>query len=258
MQPTLFENINPQNTPEKYSFEQLLIELFEAYYECRKNKRNTINALQFEVNYESNLIKLANQIYKSKYTPGKSICFVVNYPVKREIFAADFRDRVVHHYLINKLNPLFEKEFIYDSYSCRKKRGTLFGIKRVDKFIRSCSLNYQYDSYILKLDIKGFFMQINKDILFEKLQNFINQKYTGVDKNLIISLSKIIIYNNPTQNCIIKGHISDWKDLPPVPASLSTCGKKMNKTFVLYPCSRKSFDPLFPLFPQVFRLVGKK
>lgn len=105
-----------------------ILEVFQAYYDCRVNKRNTANSIAFEINYESNLIQLYEEIINGTYCPGRSIAFVVEKPVKREIFAADFRDRVVHHFIINKLNPLFEKQFIYDSYSCRIDKGTHFGI----------------------------------------------------------------------------------------------------------------------------------
>jgi hypothetical protein len=86
------------------------------------------------------LIALHEDINRGIYQSGRSIAFVVDKPVKREIFAADFRDRVVHHLIISKLNPLFEKKFIYDSYACRPGRGTHFGIQRIDRFIRQCSL----------------------------------------------------------------------------------------------------------------------
>ncbi|MFY9308763.1 MAG: reverse transcriptase domain-containing protein [Bacteroidia bacterium] len=191
-----------------------LEELFHAYYDCRSNKRNTANSIAFELNYESKLIRLCEEINNGSYTPGRSIAFIVEKPVKREIFAADFRDRVVHHLIINKLNPLFEKQFIYDSYSCRVNKGTHFGIKRVTRFIRQCSQNYQLPCYILKLDIEGFFMHIDKEILFTALHSFINEKYTHPDKELILELCKKIIFNDPTKNCFIKGKKSDWNNLP--------------------------------------------
>lgn len=100
-------------------YSKLTEELFSDYFECRKNKRNNLNALKFEKNLEQNVFKLIADIYKGNYLLGRSIAFIVNKPVKREIFAADFRDRVVHHWLINKLNPLFEEVFINDSYACR-------------------------------------------------------------------------------------------------------------------------------------------
>jgi hypothetical protein len=189
-------------------------ELFTAYFGCRKNKRNTQNALQFEVDYEHNLFRLKEQIENGTYYPGRSIAFIVNKPVKREIFAADFRDRVVHHWLINKLNPLFENLFIQDSYACRPGKGTHYGVKQADRFIKSCSENYTKDCYILKLDVLGFFMHINRQLLYVWLEQFINQNYTQSDKGLVLEIAKKIIFNNPAQNCIIKGNKKDWEGLP--------------------------------------------
>ncbi len=191
-----------------------LEELFTAYFECRKNKRNTANALAFEIDYENSLVQLGEEINSGTYKIDRSIAFIVDKPVKREIFAADFRDRVVHHLIIGKLNHLFEKQFIHDSYSCRVGKGTHFGIKRIDKFIRQCSANYTKDCYILKLDLQGFFMSINKNILFAKLEKFINEKYQATDKELLIKLCKQVIFNDSTKNCIIKGYKSDWDNLP--------------------------------------------
>jgi len=189
-------------------------ELFQAYFDCRSNKRRTANAMAFEVDYESKLIQLLEDINTGKYQPGKSIAFIVNRPVKREIFAADFRDRVVHHLIINKLNPFFEKDFITDSYACRIGKGTHYGIKRVDTFIRRCSKNYQEDCYILKLDIQAFFMNINRKLLFDKLQSYILDKYHHPDQKIVLDLCRMIIFYSPVDNCIIKGFKTDWDGLP--------------------------------------------
>jgi len=191
-----------------------LEEVFDAYFSCRSNKRNTINALAFELDYESKLIQLWNDLNDGSYQPGKSIAFIVNKPVLREIFAADFRDRVVHHLIINKLNPLFEKEFIQDSYACRLGKGTHHGINRANKFIRQCSKSYTKDCYVLKLDIEGFFMHINKEILFSRLQKFIEAQYKQKDQQLVLEICHKIIFNSPTENCIIKGAAKNWEGLP--------------------------------------------
>ena len=192
----------------------LLSELFNAYYECRKNKRNTANALRFEIDYEKNLVELHKEINSGTYLPGRSIAFIVNKPVKREIFAADFRDRIVHHFVISKINPYFEKYFIHDSYSCRLGKGTHYGIKRVNRFIRAATDNYKNNAWILKLDIEAFFMNINKDILYGKLCSFIETNYTQPDKPLIIELCKKIIYNDCRKNCKLKGSRKNWNGLP--------------------------------------------
>ena len=155
MQQNLFNELN-RNV--------IIEQLFQAYFDARKNKRNTYNQLAFEKYFEANIFALSNEISEYKYNPKSSICFVVNNPVKREIFAADFRDRVIHHFIYNYISPLFEKTFINNSYSCRIGKGTHYGIKRIDHFIRSCSQNYSQPCYILKLDIKGYFMAMNKTV----------------------------------------------------------------------------------------------
>lgn len=189
-------------------------DLFKAYYEARKNKRNTHNALQFEMAFESNVMQLSKEIAEGTYRLSPCICFIVNRPVKREIFAAHFRDRVVHHYIINKLNAVFENQFIYDSYSCRKGKGTHFGIDRLKRFMRSCSDNYTKEAYVLKLDIQGFFMNINKKLLCQRVCKIINDKYKGEDKQVLLYLVETIILNDPTRNCIVKGSKRDWESLP--------------------------------------------
>jgi hypothetical protein len=195
----------------------LLEDLFQAYFDARKNKRNTVNALEFEFNLEENIFQLHQDIINRKYDLKPSICFINQYPVKREIFAADFRDRVVHHLIYNYIYEIFDNSFIYDSYSCRKEKGTLLGIKRLNHFIRSCSENYHQDCYILKLDISGYFMNIDKNILWKKVRRVLIQnrsKVTRIDYNLLLILIEKTIFNNPTKNCKVKGKRKDWVGLP--------------------------------------------
>lgn len=191
-----------------------LDELFAAYLECRRNKRRTTNALAFEVDFEQKLIELWKDVNDGTYMPGRSIAFIVTEPVQREVFAADFRDRIIHHLIIGKLNHLFEASFIQDSYSCRDGKGTQYGIGRVAGFIRECSRNYTKDCYILKMDIQSFFMSIDKNILYSRLERFIREYYHGVDKETILRLVKIIVYHCPQHNCLIKGRQADWEGLP--------------------------------------------
>ena len=205
---SLFDGVH--ETPPKIE----LAELFEAYAKCRSNKRNTANALAFEVDYEAKLLALCNEINNGSYQPDKSIAFIVTQPVKREIFAADFRDRVVHHLVVGKLNSIFERSFIHDNYACRAGKGAHFGIQRAERFIRRCSHNYTQDCYVLKLDIKGFFMHINKRILIEKLKILIEHRYTFPDKTLLLELCEKIVNYEPTENCIVKSKRSQWDDLP--------------------------------------------
>lgn len=211
-----------------YTRDKLLYDLFTAYYDARRNKRNTHNALNFELHYESSLIQLCDEIVKKDYHPRRSIAFIVNKPVKREIFAADFRDRIVHHLIFNYISEIFEEHFINDSYSCRIGKGTHYGIKRVDHFIRSCSANYHKDCYILKIDIKGYFMSIDRSLLYEKVKKTL-LKYSGkIDGDIaqILYLIRKTIFNEPVNCCIFKSNRDEWNGLP---ASKSLFHAKKNK-----------------------------
>ena len=108
-----------------FSEQFTLQELYDAYFECRKHKR--WKSLKFELNYKDEIHKLWYEINSKTYEVGKSICFIIFNPKIREVFAANFRDRIVHHLVIRNLKPLFEKYFIDSSYSCREGKGTLYG-----------------------------------------------------------------------------------------------------------------------------------
>ncbi len=190
--------------------------LFEAYFDARRNKRNTINALAFEKHFESSIFELADEILRNDYSPKPGICFIVKKPVQREIFASDFRDRVVHHFIYNAISPVFEGVFINDSYSCRKGKGTSYGIRRMDHFIRSCSGNYRFECYILKMDIRGYFMSMDRFLLYDKIRSTLLSKAGSLDFNLplVLGLIEKTLFNDPTRNCTIKGKKSDWTGLP--------------------------------------------
>lgn len=203
-------------TSKKPKNDKLLEDLFKAYFDARKNKRNTKSALEFELKYEENIFSLYEEIKNRTYKPGRSIAFIVNKPVKREIFASDFRDRVMHHLIYNYISPIFERLFINDSYSCRKGKGTLYGIKRVDHFMRACSENYSKDAWILKIDIEGYFMNIDKNLLYNKIERTLishKEKLEG-DLSLILFLLQRVIFANPVLNCVIKGDRENWRGLP--------------------------------------------
>ncbi|MDR1808975.1 MAG: RNA-directed DNA polymerase [Prevotella sp.] len=191
--------------------EQLTYKLFAAYYDARKHKRNTLNQLRFELDYERNLLQLAEELAAGTYKMGRAVCFVIDEPVKREIIAADFRDRVIHHLLFNCFNPVFEQQFIADSYSCRKDKGTLYGVRRMEKFMKQCSAGYTCDCYVLKLDVSGYFMHINRALLWDKLMKMIAP---FAETHHALPLLKQVVFNNPLENCIFRSPKSAWDGLP--------------------------------------------
>jgi hypothetical protein len=193
-----------------------LEKLYQAYLDCRRTKRKTINALKFEWNLEKNLFKLQKELETKIYRPGRSICFVVQEPSPREIFAASFRDRIVHHLLINEIENAGEKEFIFDTYSCRKKKGTHLAIKRLREFIRKVTENNTSEAFYLQLDISGFFMAIDQNILYSLFKKLsLRQGKSLTWEEDILWLAKIIIFHKPVENYIIKGNLALFKLIPP-------------------------------------------
>jgi len=183
-------------------------ELFKAYIKCRKNKANTINAIRFQINLISNLWELYYEINLKTYAPKSYICFLVQSPKLREVFASDFRDRIVHHLLVDDLEYFFEKIFIHDSYSCRKNKGTHKAVKRVQSF-----LNKEGSIYYMQLDIKNFFLSIDKTILYNRIKEIVVKKADS-NQERILFLSKKIIFDTPAEKFTFKGDFSLHQKVP--------------------------------------------
>jgi len=182
--------------------------IYWAYRRCRRNKRNTVNALIFEKNLEENLVSLHEELCSRRYIPGRSIVFLVEKPKMREIFAADFRDRVVHHILVGYLEPHWERRFIYDSYACRKEKGTHKGVEQLRSFTRKVTANGTRPAYYLQLDIRGYFITIDRQILYERIA----AKETDP---AALWLSRTLIFHDHVKNCCLRGAcMEDFEKLP--------------------------------------------
>ena len=183
-------------------------ELVQAYFDCRKNKRNTASAIAFEQNLEANLANLYDDLMTGQYQIGKSICFVITRPKPREVWAAEFRDRVVHHLLYNRISPRFYASFIADSCACMPGRGTLYGAKRLEAKIRSITQNWSKPAYYLKLDLANFFVSINKHILKELIAARVHEPYW-------MGLVEQILFDDPRNHFEFKGEPSSIELVPP-------------------------------------------
>ena len=161
--------------------------LFELYFECRKTKRRATGALAFEIDYEENLLELCDELNQRTWKPGACNCFIVEKPVKREIFAAPFKDRIVHHILIDALNPCFERFFIKDSFACRTGKGTLAAIKRLAYFVNSASQNGKKSAYIRQeaqrgVPFLGAFIKPNLILAGRRVQKNFVQKMQAYER----------------------------------------------------------------------------
>ena len=172
--------------------------LYRQYYRCRRNKRNTANALRFEADQEKNLIALQEALVTRTYRPGRSVCFFATKPKLREIFAADFRDRVVHHLLVDYLERIWEPIFIHDSYACRKGKGVHAAVERLQSFLRQVTANGTRPAWYLQLDVRNYFMRIDKDILFGLLAPRLKDE-------VALWLTRTLVYHDCTGDYVMRG-----------------------------------------------------
>lgn len=164
--------------------------LCQAYRDARKGKRYDSEILPFEFYAEENLLKLKRELENRTYCHGGYREFIVNDSKKRKIKAAPFRDRVVHHALCNIIEPVFEPTFIFDSYACRKEKGTQRALKRLKMFLRSMMVREGEapEIYCLQCDISKYFDSINHDVLFEMIKGRIgDQKVLWLVKEILDS-----------------------------------------------------------------------
>jgi retron-type reverse transcriptase len=151
--------------------------LYNAYLKARKCKRYKEYVLDFSWNVEKELMKLQGELVNKTYKHGEYYEFTLYDAKKREIKAAPFRDRVVHHALCNMIEPIFDNGFIYDSYACRKEKGTHKAIKRLDQFIKSSGDKWgEGNVYCLKCDISKYFDSIDHEVLISLIEKSIKDK----------------------------------------------------------------------------------
>ena len=175
--------------------------------------------MAFEVNLEQNLIQLHHDLMSGNYRPGRSICFVVTRPKAREVWAAAFRDRVVHHLLYNHVAPRFYASFIDDSCACIPGRGTLYAAKRLESKIRSATENWSKPVFYLKCDLANFFVAIDKQVLRRQLAARITELWW-------LALAEQILMHDPRENFETRsprhlfGRVPQHKRLTAQPAHL--------------------------------------
>lgn len=157
---------------------------------------------------EFNLRQLYDELADGSYTPGRSKCFVITRPKPREVWAAEFRDRVVHHLLYNRIGPRFERSFIVDSCACIKGRGTLYAAQRLESKVRSITQNWSKRAFYLKCDLANFFVSIDKLILFDLLLAKIPEPFWR-------SLTETVLMHDPRADYVYHGDPTMMDLVPP-------------------------------------------
>lgn len=188
----------------------------EAYEDCCRGKSSSKQAQEYIPHADEDLDVLTDELISRTYYPSTSTCFLVKYPKWREVFAAAFRDRIIHHWVCIRLEPLFELRNIHQdnvTHNCRKGFGTKTAVKAVADGIKYVTNNYQEEGWVFKGDLVGFFMTIIKRRMCDKLLSFIKHRYYGDYKKLLLWLVEIIVMHHPEKDCVFNSNPKDWVNL---------------------------------------------
>ena len=209
------------------TYNELLADLHVAFDDARRHKGKKPYVVAFARHLDENLQTLAHDLWTRRYVALPSTCFMVTDPKCREVFAAQFRDRIVHHLYFNYVHEMLERTFVADSYSCIRGRGTHYGIQRLEKHIRQESVEWTRQCFVLKLDIKGYFTHIDRKVLLDITERRLAEMCTHrlgmgdgrrwrevVDMDFVLYLTREIILLDPTLFCRMRGSWSDWSVLP--------------------------------------------
>ena len=170
----------------------------QAYLDCRKHKRNTASAQAFEAQLEHHLCTLYDELQEGTYRPGRSICFVITRPKPREVWAAEFRDRVVHHLLYNRIAPRFHARFVATSCACIPGRGTLYAAECLEHSVRSVTRNWSRPAWYLKCDLANFFVAIDKATLFQQIARQVHEPWW-------LQLARVVLFHDPRADVEVRG-----------------------------------------------------
>lgn len=182
------------------NFERVLA----AYKKCAKGKRKSLHCAQFEAKLGEEVLALTKEINNKTYRPGVSRCFVVLKPKPREIWAAHFRDRVVHHIIVHELEQVYEKSFSSKTFACRKNMGLHACLMDFKKQVRRISKGGRKDVWALKLDIESFFVTIDRVLLKELLI----EQVTDAEIRWLI---EVTFSCDPRSNYIVSGYRENLK-----------------------------------------------
>ena len=185
-----------------------ILSIVEAYDDCCRHKKTAMQCTLFRLVYEYELLILYAEMKTGEYHPTTSIVFIVTRPRLREVYAANFRDRIVQHWIVIRVNPIIEQRFLDTgdaSYNCRKGYGMHRAVKRLQAYMIEMEHLSVDDLCVMKLDIRSFFMSIDTCLLETMLIDLIEGCYQGEDKAMLLRLCRVVVSHRPDTDCIYKG-----------------------------------------------------
>lgn len=192
-------------------------EVLGAYLDCRKRKRGKDATTAFELDLVPNLTRITRQLREQTWRPGTSMCFAVTVPKPREIWAANFADRVVHHVIYNRLRPRFEPRFLPTSFACIPGRGTLAAKRWAEQAMRRVTCGWSRPAWALQLDVANFFPSIDHKILLDLLAPALVEPWLDTATRAVITHDIRVgahLPGDPGKLALVPPHKSLWNAPP--------------------------------------------
>lgn len=187
-----------------------------AYEDCCRGKTSSQQCQDYIPIANEDLDILTTELIEGTYKPTTSTCFLVRFPKLREVFAAAFRDRIIHHWICMRLVPHFEElnESIGNvTHNCRVGFGTRSAVNSVFNAIKEVTYSYGQEAYLFRGDLVGFFMSLPQRRMCDQLIEFTQAQYHGDFKNLLIWLIEVVVMHRPELNCMFNSKPADWAGL---------------------------------------------
>jgi hypothetical protein len=156
---------------QNFLFERIIdyLNIRLAFLKAVRGNRSSPQAVNYCKNLDKNLSVLRDKLLTLNCGWGGYKSFLIKDPKPRTISAAPFEQRIMHHAIMNILEPIVERPLIDHSYACRKGKGT------------HAAVLYAFEQcknrpYFLKLDVRKYFDSINHDVLKVQLRRLIKDK----------------------------------------------------------------------------------
>ena len=157
--------------------------LHEAFRKAAKGKSLRVDCASFAYRREREILRLQDELQSGTYRHGPYREFTVRDPKKREVKAARFRARVVHHALCNVIEPIFEARFLPESFACRKGKGSLAALDACRGEVRRLP-----GGYVLKADVSKFFHTVDHGVMLDLLgRKIADEKVMGLCARILAS-----------------------------------------------------------------------
>ena len=196
-----------------------LRDLWQAYEVCRRRKRGTRDAQRYDQRLLDHLVDTQRALASRQWRPRPSTWFVTLRPKAREVHCAPFADRVVHHWLVPRLEAIFAPVFIHDSHSNRAGHGVHYAVDRLQGHMRRASANGKRPAHYLQLDIANFFNTVDRRHLYRLIRHRLRQRVAasamGAEQaRAILWLTGRILAQEPARDAIYQGALGREERVP--------------------------------------------